>query len=137
MLCPKDDDYFRRFSETMSGPHVPGAPPSATDAAAAQATTQRYYEAQCSKDETMAESIVRMLPAVGRTGSIVLHVNGAFHSDYGLGTVSRVVRRAPGVRRLLVTAVPVEEPATATLGDHGRRADYVIFTRTPPKKPGG
>jgi uncharacterized iron-regulated protein len=82
----------------------------------------------------MAESIARELMSTGRRESVILHVNGAFHSDYGQGTAERVRRRAPDMRLLLITAVPVDDPATAVLGNEGAKADYVIFTRAPAKK---
>ncbi|HET9424050.1 MAG TPA: ChaN family lipoprotein [Gemmatimonadaceae bacterium] len=137
MSCGPEGAYFRRFAETMSGGmHGPGAPP-ATDTAATRAALIRVYEAQCVKDETMAESIARELTSTRRGEGVVLHVNGAFHSDYGQGTAERVRRRTPDIRSLLVTAVPVEDPANASLGNHGAKADYVIFTRAVVKKPGG
>ena len=53
--CPRDA-YFDRFAATMSG--HPGATQTADEK---QAMTERYYWAQCVKDETMAESIVAAL----------------------------------------------------------------------------
>jgi uncharacterized iron-regulated protein len=141
--CP-NDAYYARFAQAMSGHSAGGGPPTANDAAAMVAMTQRFYEAQCVKDETMAESIVRALRAtqypsssVPEVDGLVVHFNGAFHSDYGQGTAQRVSRRVPGVRRLIITAVPVADPWMASMGDHTGRADYVIFTRAAAKKPGG
>lgn len=132
--CP-NDAYYQRFAREMTG-HGSAGMPSAGDAAAMAAMTQRFYEAQCAKDETMAESIVAALNRPGPPRTVV-HFNGAFHSDYRQGTAQRVSRRDPGARRLFLTAVPVPDPASALLEDHGARADYVIFTRAPEKKPGG
>lgn len=137
MTCAPNDAYYRRFAAEMSGHSAGGGPPSAADSAAAAAMTLRFYEAQCAKDETMAESIAREFMMSSRRTEIVLHVNGAFHSDFGQGTAERVRRRLPDMRQLVITAVPVDDPATAAIGDNGRKADYVIFTRTPAKKPGG
>jgi uncharacterized iron-regulated protein len=93
--------------------------------------TDRFYEAQCVKDETMAESIVAAMAAAGE-GALVLHVDGAFHSDYGLGTAARVVRRRPGIRTAVISAVPVDSLATANAASFAARGDYVILTRKPP-----
>lgn len=131
--CAPTSAYYRRFAETMGGHGPGGGPPAAADSAAAAETMRKFYEAQCSKDETMAESIARELMSVGRRESVILHVNGAFHSDYGQGTAERVRRRAPDMRLLLITAVPVDDPATAVMGKEGAKADYVIFTKAPPK----
>jgi uncharacterized iron-regulated protein len=122
--CPRDA-YYDRFAETMSGHAGAGG----ADTTGAGQVMWRFYEAQCAKDEAMAESIVRALPGPGRAQTIVMHVTGAFHSDYRQGTVMRVVRRAPGARALVITAVPVDDPARAALGNEGQKADYVIFTK--------
>lgn len=130
MICPPSTPYFARFAEAMGGMggHGPGA--GATDTAAARAQLVRVYEAQCAKDETMAESIAReAMPSNGR--HVLLHVNGAFHSDYGQGTVERVRRRLPGAVTLVLTAVPVDNPSAAVVGVEAAKADYVIFTRKP------
>jgi uncharacterized iron-regulated protein len=129
MRCP-NDAYFNRFAAEMGGHSAGGGPPTAADTTAARAMVQRFYEAQCAKDETMAESIAKEFVRPG----IVLHVNGAFHSDFGQGTAERVRRRLPDVRTLLITAIPVQDPATASAGDDAAKADYVIFTRSPARK---
>ena len=130
--CP-EDAYRARFMETMRG-HSPGsAAPQAGDTLPT-AVANRFYLAQCIKDETMAESIVE-----ARNGrppdAIVVHYDGAFHSDYHQGTVDRVKRRAPNLRLMVVTAVPVLDPSAATLTDHAGRADFIVFTKRIPPKP--
>jgi uncharacterized iron-regulated protein len=129
--CP-EDAYRTRFMETMRG-HGSGGAPSAGDTLPTAVAT-RFYLAQCIKDETMAESIVE-----SRNGAppdaIVVHYDGAFHSDYRQGTVDRVKRRAPNLRLLVITAVPVLDPSTATLTDHKDRADFIVFTKRIPPKP--
>ena len=131
--CP-EDAYRARFMETMRGHGSGGAAPQPADTLPT-AVANRFYLAQCIKDETMAESIVE-----ARNGrppdAIVVHYDGAFHSDYRQGTVDRVKRRAPSLRLTVITAVPGLDPSTATLADHAGRADYIIFTkRIPPKPP--
>ena len=131
-ICPRDD-YHARFMESMQS-H------SAGSSAAAQpgdslptAMAERFYLAQCVKDETMAESIVNARLAAPRE-AIVVHFDGAFHSDYSQGTVARVKRRQPGWTLAVVTAVPVADPAVAPIVTHSGRADFVIFTRRPTGK---
>ena len=123
--CPSDD-YHARFMEQMLG-HGGGAPSAAADTLPT-AAAERFYLAQCVKDEAMAESIVEARRRAQRN-AIVLHVNGAFHSDFAQGTVQRVRRREPEWKLLVVTAVPVGDPATAPVARQGGRADIVIFTR--------
>lgn len=130
--CP-EDAYRARFMETMRGHSSGGAAASAADTLPT-AAANRFYFAQCIKDETMAESIVearRRSP-----NAIIVHYDGAFHSDYRQGTVDRVRRRSPDLRMLVITAVPVIDLTTATLTGHAGRADYIVFTkRIPPKPP--
>lgn len=131
--CP-DDAYRARFMQTMTGHSSGAASPSPGDTLPT-AVASRFYFAQCIKDETMAEAIVAARER-GPAGAIVVHYDGAFHSDYRQGTVDRVRRRAPNLRLTVLTAVPVIDQSSATLADHAGRADYIIFTkRIPPKPP--
>ncbi len=127
LSCP-DDDYRARFLEQMRS-HSPGsgAVPQPGDTLPT-AVAERFYLAQCVKDETMAESIVEALRSAPRN-AIAVHFNGAFHSDYGQGVVDRVRRREPRWELAVVTAVPVQDPAAAPAAPQGSRADFVIFTR--------
>ena len=56
---------------------------------------QRWFAAQCLKDEKMAESIAAVWSddLVRPESPLVVHLCGKFHSNYGLGTVSRLQRR--------------------------------------------
>jgi uncharacterized iron-regulated protein len=127
--CPRDA-YFERFAAEMRrSASAHGGHPGTMD----DAMVERFYEAQCLKDETMAESIHRALadPAT----RLVVHVHGAFHSDYRLGLVPRVERRAPAVPVLTLSALAVPDPATADPVGHRDRADFVVFTRAAPRAP--
>jgi uncharacterized iron-regulated protein len=130
--CP-EDAYRARFMESMRG-HAPGGASSSLGDTLPSAIAQRFYLAQCVKDETMAESLVAAREHAPRD-AIVVHCDGAFHSDYRQGTVDRVRRRAPNLRLTVITAVPVVDPSTAMLADHAGRADYIIFTKRIPPKP--
>jgi uncharacterized iron-regulated protein len=131
LSCPRDK-YFERFAESMKTHTAGGGPPSAKDSADAAAMTNRFYEAQCIKDETMGESIAAAHAKAGQ-GSLLMHFNGSFHSDMGLGTAARARRRMPKARTLVVTAVPVDDVARADAARFADRADYVILTPKPPK----
>jgi uncharacterized iron-regulated protein len=125
--CPHDA-YFSRVAAEASGHSAGGAAMSAADSAQTAAMTDRFYEAQCIKDETMGESIARALVR-GADEAIVVHFNGAFHTDYREGTAARVARRAAGARVVVITAVPSPDPMHAPLADATSRADYVIVTK--------
>jgi len=70
------------------------------------AQIERMYVAQCLKDATMAESIARSAEA--DVGTVILHVNGSFHSDEGLGVPAQLRRLAPDLTSRVATVLPVE-----------------------------
>jgi len=117
-ICPRDR-YYDLFVTEMGGHTMPDT-----------GMVSRFYAAQCVKDETMGESIANALARAG-DDAIVVHFDGSFHSDYGLGTVARASRRAPSAKRVVITAVPVADPLRANTTEASKRADFVIFTRSP------
>lgn len=126
LACPVGrDPYFTRFLATMDGmPTNHGGPGGPEDPAARQQALVRIYQAQCAKDETMAESIA----AAWRPGTLVIHMNGAFHSDFHLGTVNRAGRRLPkGARIRVITAVPVTDLDAVDRTSDRKRADWLIY----------
>lgn len=122
LQCPLDT-YFSKFVESM-GDH-----PSGNKTAEEQRVAiERYYWAQCIKDETMAESIATAYANRSGSGPVV-HYNGAFHSDFGLGTAERVRRRLPGKKTVVVTMLPVGDLDTLSpAGEDLKRADYLVYT---------
>ena len=125
--CPKDA-YFDRFAATMAD-HPGSAPGGMPAAADQQATIERYYQSQCAKDETMAESIATSFARRGSDTGPIVHFTGAFHSDYGTGTAERVRRRLPGRRVAIVTLVPLPTLDSVTpSADDLKRAEYLIYT---------
>ncbi len=121
------DDYFDKFRETMAA-HVPG-----DDQAAKDAAMERYFQSQCVKDETMAESIVAARRTAGPT-PIVVHLNGAFHSDYTLGTAARVKRRMPAARVMVISAIPVQSlDGIDPSKDDRKKGDWLLYTLAPAK----
>lgn len=136
--CPMDD-YFKRFKEVMASGH-PGThgkqPDQPTDKKAEDEQRdliERYYYAQCIKDETMAESIANEVEVKNSapTKPLLVHFNGAFHSDYRLGAAARTVRRLPKATVKVVSIVPVENLDTIKADEYRKRGDYIIFTLKP------
>ena len=121
--CPRDA-YHALFAEQMQAHPMPGT------AEEQSAAVDRFYAAQCLKDETMAESVVRSLERHG-PGALVVHFNGAFHTDRRLGIVPRVQRRAPSARVVVVSAVPVADLDRVDPAEFRDRGDFVLFTRRP------
>lgn len=127
--CDAKGDYFERFTTAMGGHNA--------QAGMDDKTMARYYASQCLKDETMAESIAQAYVggAAGGKRPLVVHVTGAFHAEYGQGTVSRTRSRLPGKRVVTLSILPVNNlDAIAPDGDDRKRADYLVYTYTD-KKP--
>jgi uncharacterized iron-regulated protein len=126
IACP-EDQYFEKFRAAMGdlSSHQPGSGP---DSSAARLL--RIYQAQCIKDETMGESVARSWAP----GRLVVHYNGAFHSDFRLGTVDRARQRTQGADVLVVTAVPVAElDRLKPSKEERKRADYLVYVLAPVK----
>jgi uncharacterized iron-regulated protein len=137
--CPFDD-YFKRFSEVMGG--HPGPEDAGKEADSKQndeqrALVERFYYAQCIKDETMAESIAEQLQQTNSSGSqkpLVVHFNGTFHSDYRLGAAARTNRRIPKSKIKVLTIVPLDDLDEIKADEHRKRGDYIIFSLKPAAK---
>lgn len=120
LRCP-EDTYFERFAKSMGSHPAPNQTPEQQ-----RAMTTRYYWSQCVKDETMAEAIAA---AVERDGGPVVHYNGAFHSDFGLGTAERTRRRLPGKRIVVISMLPVENlDSLDPSGEDLERGEYLVYT---------
>jgi uncharacterized iron-regulated protein len=123
--APKDD-YFKRFAEAMSA-HPIGTGGNKSEAEERE-MTERFYLAQCVKDDTMAESIARAYDSSMEPKPLIVHFNGAFHSDYRLGTAARVRTRLEKVRVAVVSIVPQEQLDSIEADEYRERGDYIVFT---------
>ena len=125
LQCPTNGPYYDRFLDAMGG-HPPSGDPKAADI---QAKNDRFYFAQCLKDETMAESIAQAFEQNAAQHVTIVHFNGAFHSDYAQGTAASARRRLPGRRVAVVTMIPVEDlDREKPDDDRLKSADYVVYT---------
>ena len=115
------DRYWELFAETMKG--HPGA----------EGATERMYKAQCAKDDAMAESIADYLASNPHRQPLVIHCNGTFHSDYGLGTAARVSSRVPLAQSVIISMVAANEVATADVSSDRKKAHYLLIVPAPPK----
>jgi uncharacterized iron-regulated protein len=123
--CATSGDYYARFIEQIGGHAPPGDPKSSE----AQAKNDRFYLAQCVKDETMAESVAEAVRNAPGPRPTIVHFNGSFHSDYGEGAAERTRRRLPGRRVAVIAMIPVEDIDTVAPDDDDRKqADYLVFT---------
>lgn len=144
LSCP-DDKYGKLFKSwfggemNAAGHGVPVAGPNISADSAkklavnAAATEQRYYEAQCVKDETMGESVATALrdansAKAGTAAALVVHMNGSFHTNYKLGTADRATRRAKDARSMVISIVPTANLDKADGKAERSKGDYIIFT---------
>jgi uncharacterized iron-regulated protein len=119
-ICPRDE-YWNRFiaeltEESDSAAHADIVPDDPV--------MSRMFEAQCARDEAMAEAIAE----AAADETLVYHLNGSFHSDYGLGIVPRLRRRRPELRILTISVVPRDDFMEGGLTEYGRAADFLVIT---------
>jgi uncharacterized iron-regulated protein len=126
LQCPKDA-YFDRFAASM-GEH-PGSTPATEAASTSLSTIDRYYQSQCAKDETMAESIAGSFERHDGGPRLIVHFTGAFHSDFGTGTLERVRTRLPGRRVVALSVLPLASLDNLVPdGEDLKRAEYLVYT---------
>lgn len=92
-LNTPQDLYWEKFTEIMKG----------HGGVDNEEANQRMYASQCLKDDTMAEAITDFLDRHRHRHVTVVHLCGKFHSDFGLGTASRVISRN-GLARMTVVS---------------------------------
>ncbi len=110
-------EYKRRFAAAMGKPEDSDEPGLAL-----------WFLAQCVKDEAMAESIERALCAAPAP-RMVVHYCGYFHSDFGLGTVERLLRRQPALNVGIVTMREYEGHSGSVDAELARAAEFVWRVR--------
>jgi uncharacterized iron-regulated protein len=153
--CIASGDYFKRFSDamtehppasTLTAPVSESAAPASSAAPPASASAPRtdpnpesigrYFQAQCLRDATMGESVALAYEtaAMGGLHPLVVHFNGAFHTDFAEGTAERTKRRLPGKRIVVLSVLPVDNLDALSPGKTDRkRADYLVYTMTTKK----
>ena len=109
------DAYWTKFTAEM-GSH----------GGVSETTMAGFYAAQCLKDDTMAESIVRCFADGARP--LVVHVAGSFHVEGHLGTAARVRWRRPDLR-LAVVSMEARSNVVAVGPD-----EWVMHVATEPER---
>ncbi|KAL0482586.1 hypothetical protein AKO1_014295 [Acrasis kona] len=88
---------------------------------------ERYYRAQCIKDDTMAMSIAQFHKSCQGEPCKVFSVTGSFHVNYHLGTFQRVKLRLPEQKLLLIVVLPWDETKEINRDEFLKLADVVVF----------
>ena len=131
------DAYRARFVEVVKDhvkPDDATGPNGAAQPIARFDPLERMYRSQCLRDDTMAESIADALTRFRHRRPLVLHFCGSFHSDFGQGTVARVLTRVPSVSIGIVTTIESDDAAQSDAKKESARANYVLFVPKPPPK---
>jgi uncharacterized iron-regulated protein len=122
-----EDDYWEAFLVAMKG--HPGV---------SAEKMQRMYQAQCLKDDTMAESIVDYVQRQRGTGRrpLVVLICGHMHSDYRRGTVARVLSRWPGCDARVLSVETTEDVGLGKGVYRSPRAvgDFVVVVPAAPEE---
>lgn len=118
-----EDDYWEAFLVAMKG--HPGV---------SAEKMQRMYQAQCLKDDTMAESIVDYVQRHPGRRPLVVLICGHMHSDYRRGTVARILSRWPGCDARVLSAEASDEVGAGKGVYQSPRAvgDFVVVVPSPP-----
>jgi uncharacterized iron-regulated protein len=118
-VAPPSEAYAAKFVErmsTMGGPHGAAAPDDSTHASVggaasphgtAMPTLDTFLAAQNLRDAAMGHALAGHLAR--HPGALVVHVNGAFHSEGGLGVPEQLAHYAPAARVLVVTFDPADD----------------------------
>lgn len=95
---------------------------------------ERLYQAQCLKDDTMAESIIRAFAA--KPKAQVIHFNGEFHSRNFLGTVSRVKSAMPKLKIAVISPTYDSNWQNANLSPADKKAGTHLILLPEPSSGG-
>jgi uncharacterized iron-regulated protein len=82
-------------------------------------------KAQAIKDATMAWMITKNYIK----DNFLIHLNGAYHSDFNEGTMWYLKQYYPALKTINITTV-LQEDVTKLLPEHKNRADYIIVVPT-------
>jgi uncharacterized iron-regulated protein len=116
-IAPPSEALTARFTDEMAGmmaAHGDHGP-----------TIEDLLAAQNLRDATMAFSVAEHLARTPGEAPLVLHLNGSFHTEGGLGIPEHLARYAPAARPLVVTLRPSDDLDRAP--DPGTD-DFVILT---------
>ena len=91
-----DGAYRKKFLDFMHKDSPHKSSPDGNTSKIMETMSQRSFEAQAVRDDTMAESIARHLK--NHPKRQVLHLNVDFHSSEFLGTVERLQQRMPQLK---------------------------------------
>ncbi len=121
--------YEPAYLDKFSG--VTHSATKSKDAAEPKAPSNSFY-AQLLRDNTMAEAIFQGLQRYPK--SQVIHLNGAFHSNQHLGTVSSLKHLDPALKIKVVSPVQVQPDQPISYdADDLVKGDFIYFVQQLPE----
>jgi hypothetical protein len=136
--CPRVRRYASKFDASFAeslrdrgGGRPPAAagrghkPARRAPARARARAALHMLDAQTLRDASMAHAVAESLKRGGDRPPLVIHVNGTFHSEEGLGLPEQLKRYRARARALVVTVIPA---ANFDAGRMGRLGDFVVLT---------
>ncbi|MHC4974561.1 MAG: ChaN family lipoprotein [Planctomycetota bacterium] len=115
-LHDNTDAYWERVARAVRGHMMFRPSPEA-----------RVTSAQCLWDNSMGDSCVQALARY--PDHVVLHINGAFHTQFRDGTVHQMLLRRPDTKYTLMEAVAADEFYGFDPFGAEKRADYLVFVK--------
>lgn len=109
--------YADKFKRLMGGEGM---------AAAGAHGSPFLLDAQALRDATMAYSVAEQLRA--SANALVIHVNGNFHSEGGLGAPEHLRAYRTGTRTLVVTILPAKSAPAEDADSLKGLGDFIIIT---------
>lgn len=92
----------------------------------AQMGLEKILSSQSLWDATMAHSVAESLKK--NKGSLVIHLNGSFHTESRLGTVEHLLKYRPKTKVLVVTMRYEDDFRNFDSSNHTGLGDFVILT---------
>ncbi len=131
IYASKFNDFLRRESARVPAQQQPGATvnPHTAPSSAHGGAALHLLDAQNLRDASMGHAIAEQLSR--RSGSLVLHVNGNFHSQARLGAPEHLKRYSEKARVLVITTLPA---ATFDAANMTKLGDFVVLTGAPADK---
>lgn len=117
------DTYGKKFKDLMK------------DAPEGQADINKILASQSLWDATMSHSVAQYLKK--NKHSLVIHLNGGFHTESRLGTVEHLMKYRPGTKALVVTMRNADDVKKFDSSRDTGTGDFVILTAPKPKSQGG
>lgn len=124
--------YYEKFTNLMSDGRNAGISSKDTSkkaVAAMNSMMPKYMvHSQSLWDATMAYSISKVFTK--NSGAKVLQLNGRFHSDEGLGTVTQLKKYNPKLRILVISCIDGGKkfPKDIDVNENKKLGDFVIYT---------